>query len=101
MSSLRESVLNPPGSSGEGVVASKSWVFGNSIITIKTLRHSGWLEIECRRPSGLSTFLCKLENVAALGLGEQVTGEIVDAATEAIGQMQNEGGNDQVSRSTI
>ncbi|CAE6432756.1 unnamed protein product [Rhizoctonia solani] len=95
MSSLRESVLNPPGSSGEGVVASKSWVFGNSIITIKTLRHSGWLEIECRRPSGLSTFLCKLENVAALGLGEQVTGEIVDAATEAIGQMQNEGGNDQ------
>ncbi|KAJ1300549.1 hypothetical protein OPQ81_002203 [Rhizoctonia solani] len=95
MSSLRESVLNPPGSSGEGVVASKSWVFGNSIITIKTLRHSGWLEIECRRPSGLSTFLCKLENVAALGLGEQVTGEIVEAATEAIGQIQSENGTDQ------
>ncbi|CAE6534755.1 unnamed protein product [Rhizoctonia solani] len=97
MSSLRESVLNPPGSSGEGVVASKSWVFGNSIITIKTLRHSGWLEIECRRPSGLSTFLCKLENVAALGLGEQVTGEIVEAATEAISQVQNESGSDPPS----
>ncbi|CAE6345110.1 unnamed protein product [Rhizoctonia solani] len=97
MSSLRESVLNPPGSSGEGVVASKSWVFGNSIITIKTLRHSGWLEIECRRPSGLSTFLCKLENVAALGLGEQVTGEIVEAVTGAIGQPQSETGSDQVT----
>ncbi|KAF8595655.1 hypothetical protein BDV93DRAFT_97014 [Ceratobasidium sp. AG-I] len=83
-SSLRESVVNPPGSSGDGVASSKSWVFGNSIITIKTLRHSGWLEIECRRPSGLSTFLCKLQNIAALGLGEQVTGEIVEAATEAL-----------------
>ncbi|KAG9089925.1 Tuberous sclerosis 2-like protein [Ceratobasidium sp. 370] len=81
MSSLREGVLNPPGSIGDGVISSKSWVFGNSIITIKTLRHSGWLEIECRRPSGLSTFLCKLENIASLGLGEQVTGEIVEAAT--------------------
>ncbi|CAE6459802.1 unnamed protein product [Rhizoctonia solani] len=95
ISSLRESVLNPPGSSGEGVVASKSWLFGNSIVTIKTLRYSGWLEIECRRPSGLSTFLCKLENVVALGLGEQVTGEIVEAATEAIGQVQSETGSDQ------
>ncbi|KAG8693153.1 Tuberous sclerosis 2-like protein [Ceratobasidium sp. 394] len=81
MSSLRESVLNPAGSIGDGVISSKSWVFGNSIITIKTLRHSGWLEIECRRPSGLSTFLCKLENIASLGLGEQVTGEIVETAT--------------------
>ncbi|KAF8761300.1 Rap/ran-GAP [Rhizoctonia solani] len=97
MSSLRESVLNPPGSSGEGIVASKSWVFGNSIVTIKTLRHSGWLEIECRRPSGLTTFLCKLENVAALGLGEQVTGEIVEAATEAIGQVQDETSDGQVA----
>ncbi|EUC59325.1 tuberin-like protein [Rhizoctonia solani AG-3 Rhs1AP] len=101
MSSLRESVLNPPGSSGEGVVASKSWVFGNSIITIKTLRHSGWLEIECRRPSGLSTFLCKLENVAALGLGEQVTGEIVEAATEAISQVQTESGSNPSNEAPV
>ncbi|KAH7333774.1 hypothetical protein B0J17DRAFT_676806 [Rhizoctonia solani] len=93
MSSLRESVLNSPGSSGE--VDSKSWVFGNSIVTIKTLRHSGWLEIECRRPSGLTTFLCKLENVASLGLGEQVTGEIVEAATEAISQVQSGTGSIQ------
>ncbi|QRV85228.1 Tuberous sclerosis 2 protein [Ceratobasidium sp. AG-Ba] len=84
MSSLRESVLNPAASPGEGVVSSKSWVFGNSIITIKTLRYSGWLEIECRRPSGLTTFLCKLENVAALGLGEQVTGDIIETAIEGI-----------------
>ncbi|KAB5588350.1 Tuberous sclerosis 2 protein [Ceratobasidium theobromae] len=90
MSSLRESVLNPPGSTGEAVAASKSWIFGNSIITIKTLRHSGWLEIECRRPSGLSTFLCKLENIATLGLGEQITGEIIEAATEAMNQVKSD-----------
>ncbi|KAG8740267.1 Tuberous sclerosis 2-like protein [Ceratobasidium sp. 428] len=104
MSSLRESVLNPSGSNGDGVVSSKSWVFGNSIITIQALRYSGWLGIECRRPSGLSTFLCKMENVAALGLGEQITGEIVGAVTGAMSREQSsnsEPGTVQVSKLKI
>ncbi|KEP46836.1 tuberin [Rhizoctonia solani 123E] len=43
----------------------------------------------------------ELENVAALGLGEQVTGEIVEAATEAISQVQTESGSNPSNEAPV
>ena len=51
---------------GNPSVISKTWIRGNAIVTIRTLGVAGWLEMTSRRPSGMTTFLCRLENGAEL-----------------------------------
>ncbi|KAI3612722.1 hypothetical protein WG66_014634 [Moniliophthora roreri] len=70
----------PEGSSGSGssstgassgqVVTEKTWLQGNSIVTIRTLPKSGWVEVLSRRPSGYTKFLGRVENVPHVGPGE-------------------------------
>ncbi|KAK1220378.1 Tuberous sclerosis 2-like protein [Marasmius sp. AFHP31] len=48
----------------------KTWLQGNSVITMRTLPKNGWVEIVCRRPSGYTKLLGRLENVPMVGVGE-------------------------------
>lgn len=63
-------VLNPIGSNSEA--KEKTWILGNSVVTVRVLTRSGWVEIVSRRPSGFSRFVCRVENVPMVGPGDVV-----------------------------
>ena len=50
-------------------VNNKTWIMGNSIVSIRTVR-TGWVEVMSRRPSGFTRFICHLENVPMVGPGD-------------------------------
>ncbi|KAL1712140.1 hypothetical protein EV715DRAFT_259758 [Schizophyllum commune] len=54
----------------EAAVDSRTWVLGNSVITVRTLVRVGWVEVIGRRPSGLTKFLCRIENAPMVGPGD-------------------------------
>jgi tuberous sclerosis 2 len=67
--SFINNMLMGPGSVGIGrpgvkdsTRITKSWLFGQSLVTITSLHRKGWLEIVIRRPSGSTSLLCKVEN---------------------------------------
>ena len=62
-------VMAPPGLSQEEI-RERTWITGHSIITIRSLARRGWIEVLCRRPSGLSKFLCRAENLPMVGPGD-------------------------------
>lgn len=68
---LSEIVMNPstPGPS-EVAVTEKTWLVGNSLVTVRALARLGWLEILSRRPSGYTKLLCRVENVPMVGVGD-------------------------------
>ena len=66
---LNEIVTNPP-DVVETVTSEKTWIVGNSVVTIRTLSRLGWLEVVSRRASGLTKFLCRAENVPLVGPGD-------------------------------
>ncbi|CAJ0867015.1 8958_t:CDS:2 [Entrophospora sp. SA101] len=47
---------------GKDKFISRTWVQGNTFLTIRTLKLFGWADIIIRRPSGTVSFLCRLEN---------------------------------------
>ncbi|CAB4476953.1 hypothetical protein RhiirA1_419280 [Rhizophagus irregularis] len=47
---------------GKDKVISRTWVQGNALLTMRTMKSFGWAEIIIRRPSGTASFLCKVEN---------------------------------------
>ena len=63
-------VLNPVASNSEA--KEKTWILGNSVVTVRALSRSGWVEIISRRPSGFSRFVCRVENVPMVGPGDVV-----------------------------
>lgn len=64
-------VMNPPGEKDTHTVLSeKTWVYGYTLITIRALSRRGWVEVLCRRPSGFTKFLCRVENVPLVGAGD-------------------------------
>ncbi|KAF8556741.1 hypothetical protein OG21DRAFT_1436438 [Imleria badia] len=70
---LSEIVMNPNTtnlSSSEPAISEKSWLMGNTIVTIRALARLGWIDVISRRPSGFTKFICKLENVPLVGPGE-------------------------------
>ncbi|KAJ3993129.1 hypothetical protein F5050DRAFT_1578270 [Lentinula boryana] len=77
--SLLQDIVINHGSDSEGngapsladtVASEKTWLLGNSVVTIRTLRKLGWIEILSRRPSGYTKFLGRLENVPLVGPGD-------------------------------
>lgn len=73
---LREAVVgNPP-----EVVKEKTWLFRTSLVTIRALKRPGWFEIESRRPTGHTRFLCLLENLP-LDLLEQLDDLVGDQSS--------------------
>ena len=70
-STLSEIVMNPSNlTSPDPAISEKTWLLGNSIITIRSLVRLGWIEVLSRRPSGLTRFLCKLENIPLVCPGD-------------------------------
>ncbi|KAG1736216.1 hypothetical protein EDB19DRAFT_1722305 [Suillus lakei] len=70
-STLSEIVMNPNNlASPDPAVSEKTWLLGNSVITVRSLARLGWIEVLSRRPSGLTRFLCKLENIPLVGPGD-------------------------------
>ncbi|KAG5638411.1 hypothetical protein H0H81_000188 [Sphagnurus paluster] len=61
-------LMNPP--SEHAAVSEKTWILGHSVITIRSLAKRGWIEVLCRRPSGLTKFLCHTENAPLVGSGD-------------------------------
>jgi len=43
---------------------------GNSVMTVRALERTGWVEVLIRRPSGFSKFACHVENVPLIGPGD-------------------------------
>ncbi|CAO3611300.1 unnamed protein product [Cunninghamella echinulata] len=41
----------------------RTWVYGNTLLTLKTAKALGWVEITIRRPSGTVSMMCNIENV--------------------------------------
>lgn len=70
-STLSEIVMNPNNqTSPDPAVSEKTWLLGNSVVTIRSLVRLGWIEVISRRPSGFTRFLCKLENIPLVGPGD-------------------------------
>jgi tuberous sclerosis protein 2 len=69
---LSDIVMNPMvhGASPEIPISEKTWILGNSIVTIRTLTRLGWIEVLTRRPSGFTRFLCRVENAPMVGPGD-------------------------------
>ncbi|TFK47259.1 hypothetical protein OE88DRAFT_1686716 [Heliocybe sulcata] len=67
---LNELVMNPKVHEPEATLSEKTWIVGNSVVTIRALARLGWLEVVARRPSGYTKFLCRTENVPMVGPGD-------------------------------
>ncbi|EPQ55778.1 hypothetical protein GLOTRDRAFT_138570 [Gloeophyllum trabeum ATCC 11539] len=67
---LNDLVMNPRLHQPEAAVSEKTWIVGNSVVTIRALARLGWLEVVSRRPSGSTKFLCRTENVPMVGPGD-------------------------------
>ena len=70
--SLLGDILSNPSkdSSGSEGIQEKSWIMGYSIVTVRLLAKAGWIEVVARRPSGTTKFLCRMENVPLIDLGD-------------------------------
>ncbi len=62
-------VTNPANPVSEAQ-SEKTWIMGNSVITVRSITRTGWVEVMSRRPSGYSRFVCRVENVPMVGPGD-------------------------------
>lgn len=70
-SMLNDVLMHPrPRATEEPALAEKTWVLGNSVVTIRSLERRGWVEVVSRRASGLTKFLCRAENVPMVMPGD-------------------------------
>jgi tuberous sclerosis 2 len=71
-SMLNDIIMHPAAVSAasEPAIAEKTWILGNSVVTIRALMKRGWVEVISRRASGMSKFLCRAENVPMVSLGD-------------------------------
>ncbi|KIJ30192.1 hypothetical protein M422DRAFT_187467 [Sphaerobolus stellatus SS14] len=83
-SMLGEVVTDPPlrtdGEPLEKPSGTKTWLWGNSLVSISVLPKRGWIKVESIRPSGETRFLCKLENFPQVNPGDVDPDRFTDAA---------------------
>ncbi|KAM5530840.1 hypothetical protein V8D89_015484 [Ganoderma adspersum] len=91
-STLDEIVMNPTVQSkrSEAAVSEKTWILGNSVVTIRALERRGWIEVLARRASGLTKFLVRAENVPMVPLGD-VDPDIVSVSAMLMMDRENDG----------
>lgn len=81
---LGDIVMNPPRDENNESVEipsrSKTWIWGNSLVSIRTLPKRGWIEVESVRPSGETRFLCKVENFPQVNPGDVDPDKLTDPA---------------------
>ncbi|OJT12335.1 Tuberous sclerosis 2 protein -like protein [Trametes pubescens] len=71
-STLDEIVMNPnlQSKGSEPAISEKTWILGNSVVTIRALARRGWIEVISRRASGMTKFLVRAENIPMIPLGD-------------------------------
>lgn len=71
-SMLTDIIMNPTPTKldPEPALTEKTWILGNTVVTMRALARRGWIEVLSRRPSGLTKFLCKTDNVPLVTLGD-------------------------------
>ncbi|KAH9856428.1 hypothetical protein C2E23DRAFT_517079 [Lenzites betulinus] len=71
-STLDEIVMSPSlqAKSSEPAISEKTWILGNTVVTIRALARRGWIEVVSRRASGMTKFLVRAENVPMVPLGD-------------------------------
>ncbi|TBU44598.1 hypothetical protein BD309DRAFT_958023 [Dichomitus squalens] len=91
-STLCEIVMNPTlhSRSSEPATSEKTWVLGNSVVTIRVLERRGWIEVLSRRASGLTKFLVRAENVPMIPLGD-VDPDLVSVSAMLMMDRENDG----------
>nr|VWO95847.1 Lid2 complex component lid2 [Ganoderma boninense] len=103
-STLDEIVMNTGGQSKrhESTINEKTWILGNSIVTIRALEKRGWIEVMSRRASGLTKFLVRAENVPMVPLGD-VDPDIISVSGMLVMDRENDGDEfaDDGSQETI
>ncbi|KAJ3114415.1 Tuberous sclerosis 2-like protein [Physocladia obscura] len=70
----------------------RCWIQGNSVVSMRNLKMSGWVEVVIRRPSGVIVFSLKLENRARFleegvdsgGSSEVQIASVIEKAVEEI-----------------
>ncbi|KAG9217950.1 hypothetical protein CCMSSC00406_0008591 [Pleurotus cornucopiae] len=68
---LNDIVMNPNSTLAKNNERSeKTWLIGNSVLTVRSLERAGWVEVLSRRPSGFTKILCRVENVPLTNAGE-------------------------------
>ncbi|KAI1790599.1 hypothetical protein LXA43DRAFT_1146320 [Ganoderma leucocontextum] len=91
-STLDEIVMNPSLQSkrNESAVSEKTWILGNSVVTIRVLERRGWIEVLSRRASGLTKFLVRAENIPMVPLGD-VDPDLVSISAMLMMDRENDG----------
>ncbi|KII83854.1 hypothetical protein PLICRDRAFT_47047 [Plicaturopsis crispa FD-325 SS-3] len=79
----------------EIALSEKSWILGNSIVTIRALARLGWVEVVSRRPSGVTKFLCRVENVPLVSAGDVDPDMVSIPATLLLGHRPSAPSNPQ------
>ncbi|KAI0056865.1 hypothetical protein BV25DRAFT_1532763 [Artomyces pyxidatus] len=69
-SMLSDIVMNAQPQHDSEVISQKTWVVGNSLVTIRSLAKIGWVDVVARRASGLTRIVARIENVPMVGPGE-------------------------------
>lgn len=81
---LGDIVMNPPRDENDEFIetpsSAKTWVWGNSLVSIRTLPKRGWIQVDSVRPSGETRFLCKLENFPQVNPGDVDPDRFTDPA---------------------
>jgi len=83
-SMLGDVVMNPPpkenGEPLEQPSPAKTWLWGNSLVSIRVLPKRGWIQVESIRPSGETRLLCKVDNFPQVNPGDVDPDRFSDAA---------------------
>jgi tuberous sclerosis protein 2 len=62
----------PVTNSVDGIAGERSWILGNSVITVRNVgKSSGWVEILVRRPSGVTVFSARLDNQGRASVSDE------------------------------
>lgn len=67
---LSDTVTEGQNTGQAAAISEKTWLVGNSIVTIRALLKLGWIEVLSRRASGMTKFLCRVENVPMVAPGD-------------------------------
>lgn len=70
---LRDAVMHSPLSQESPMskpTGEKWWLMGAAVIMVRTHTKRGWLEVEARRTSGMTRFLCRVENFPHVPIGD-------------------------------
>lgn len=82
---VHDIVLQPNIAKPEHHLFKKTWMMGNSFISVRPIRRPGWLEFMSRRPSGSASLMCRKDDFVAFARHAEVkeTASFLEALEDA------------------